>query len=97
MAGLTHWAIPKASTRALQCSQEGWLDSADEIKGQPLGCELGASVLVGHVLGWLDGAAEVDGLSEGMEDGWSDALGNSDSIDKGTPVLVELILGWLYG
>ncbi len=67
----------------------GWIDGADETKGQLLGCKLGAPVLVG--------AAKVDGISEGMEDGWADALGDSNGIDEGTPVLVGLVLGWIDG
>ncbi len=48
---------------------KGWLVGTDEIKGWPLGCELGAPVLVGLILGWMDGAAEVDGLFGG-HGGW---------------------------
>ncbi len=53
MAKLTHWANPTALTRALQYLPKGWLDGADETKELPLGCELGAPVLVGIVLGWM--------------------------------------------
>ncbi len=45
----------------------------------------------------LMGAAKVDRLLKGMEDCWSDALGDSNGINEGTPVLVGLILGWLDG
>ncbi len=48
---------------------EGWLDGADETKGQPLDCNLGAPVLVRLALGWMNGTDKVYGLSEGMEDG----------------------------
>ena len=48
---------------------EGWLDGANEILGESLGCVLGNLLSVGLTLGSLDGAAEIDGLSEGVGDG----------------------------
>ncbi len=45
---------------------KGWLDGADETKGLPLGCELGAPVLVG--------AAKVGGLLESGRAGCGEGL-----------------------
>ena len=37
----------------------------------------------------------MDGIDD--DDGWADTLGDSDGINDGIPMLVELMLGWLDG
>ena len=61
--------------------------------GELLGCKLGIPLRVGNTLGWMDGAVETDGFAVGTKDGWEDTLGESDTINDGTPVLVGPRLG----
>jgi len=65
-----------------------------ETLGGALACKLGTPLDVVIILGWSDGAAGMEGIADGITEGWTDTLGDLDSINVGTPVLVGPMLGW---